>query len=203
MTTENHQQSLFTLISKTASSILQSVFTVTDDQNISEDDQNITTPPLEHHQKTDRKESIIGFVSELVYGPQPLPTSPVLEIVFNQEELAEFDFKLDDKMLSARSKSPGIAPESPSRYIPPPSLLPPILSKLLPHLPPMLREATATKLRYCSSTHGISLNTLLRHAEGPALLLARTDDMTLIGAFSNDGLPITKGYVNKLLIVAR
>jgi hypothetical protein len=84
-----------------------------------------------------------------------------------------------------------------------PSLPAPILSKLLPHLPPILREATAIKLRYCSDTHGISLKTLLRHTEGPALLLARTDDMALIGAFSNDGLPITKGYVNKLLIVAR
>jgi hypothetical protein len=112
-------------------------------------------------------------------------------------------------MLCSYSNSPRMAPES-LDLLPPPlvlqeqlGVLPPILSKLLPHLPPMIREATAAKLRYSSHTHGISLKTLLRRTEGPALLLARTDDMTLIGAFSNDGLPITKGYVNKLLIVAR
>jgi hypothetical protein len=202
--TENHEYSLFSIISETASSLAGLVFSVTGDQNVRTEDEHSVKINTNDHENPDttaelitQQDTMLSFVSELVYGPQPKPTNPVLEIVFNQEELAEFDFNnMDDRTLISNSNSPQIQQQpSPDRSIEPPFLLPPILSKLLPYLPPMLQEASSTKLRYCSVAHGISLNTLLRNTEGPELLLARTDNMILIGAFSNDGLQVTRGYV--------
>lgn len=67
-------------------------------------------------------------------------------------------------------------------------------SQIHPHLPPMQRESIPV-LKYSTSVHGISINTLFSNvsSSGPLLLLLKTPQRRL-GAFLSQSLEQTKGY---------
>ncbi|KAI9206253.1 TLD-domain-containing protein [Polychytrium aggregatum] len=75
-------------------------------------------------------------------------------------------------------------------------LLPPVVEKIRPHLPPFLRESSTWILSYSLDQHGISLNTLYRRSEenGPSLVVIRDGDGGTFGAFASEALHIEPTY---------
>jgi len=65
-----------------------------------------------------------------------------------------------------------------------------------PHLPPYQRESVKWILRYSTTQHGISLNTLYQKVEkaGPLLLAIRDTENNVFGAYVSEPFHITKGF---------